>query len=88
MARALAGGAAINARNRLGESALVIVLKNNHPELAPALIDAGADVNLAAINGITPLMAAAYIGADRRRAARCSRRRRRRTRSTACARTR
>jgi len=63
MERALAGGAAINARNRLGESALMVVLKNNHPELAPALMAAGADVNLAAINGLTPLMAAAYIGA-------------------------
>ena len=63
MERALAGGAAINSRNRLGESALMVVLKNNHPELAPALIAAGADVNLAAINGLTPLMAAAYIGA-------------------------
>jgi uncharacterized protein len=63
MERALKGGAAVNSRNRLGESPLVVVLKNNHPELAGALLVAGADVNLAAINGITPLMAASYIGA-------------------------
>ena len=60
--RELAAGAAVNSRNRLGESALVIVLKKNRSDLANALIDAGADVNQAALNGITPLMAAAYAG--------------------------
>ena len=30
--------------------------------MARFLIDAGADVNVAAINGVTPLMAAAYAG--------------------------
>jgi len=59
VARALDAGAAVNSRNRLGETALVIVLKNKHPELAATLIAAGADVNQAAINGVTPLMAAA-----------------------------
>jgi len=62
MTRALAEGAAINSRNRLGETALVVVLKNDRVDLARALIDAGADVNLGAINGVTPLMAAAYGG--------------------------
>ena len=62
MERALKAGAAIDSRNRLGETSLVIVLKNDHPELAPHLIAAGANVNLAAINGITPLMAAAHAG--------------------------
>jgi ankyrin repeat protein len=60
--RALAAGANVNSRNRLGESALVILLKNNKVELAQKLLDAGADVNLAAVNGITPLMAAAFNG--------------------------
>ena len=60
--RALQQGAAVNSRNRLGESALIVVLKNNHPELARLLLDAGADVNQPAINGVTPLMAAAYGG--------------------------
>ena len=62
MARALNEGAAVNSRNRLGESALVIVLKQNRVDLATVLVAAGADVNLAAVNGITPLMAAAYGG--------------------------
>jgi len=60
--RALAAGANVNSRNRLGESALVILLKNNKVELAQKLLAAGADVNLAAVNGITPLMAAAFNG--------------------------
>jgi len=61
MERALAAGANINSRNRLGESALVILLKNNQ-DVAQSVLAAGADVNLAAVNGITPLMAAAFNG--------------------------
>jgi ankyrin repeat protein len=60
--RALAAGANVNSRNRLGESALVILLKNNKVDLAQTVLAAGADINLAAINGITPLMAAAFNG--------------------------
>src|SRR6266498_4678422 len=59
VARALAAGATPNARNRVGETALVIALKAGRTELAQQMIDSGADVNLAAVNGITPLMAAA-----------------------------
>src|SRR5262249_20012986 len=62
--RELAAGAAVDSRNRLGESALVIVLKKDRADLANVLIDAGADVNQPALNGITPLMAAAYGGHD------------------------
>jgi uncharacterized protein len=62
MERALAAGANVNSRNRLGESALVILLKNNKVDLALKVLAAGADVNLAAVNGITPLMAAAVNG--------------------------
>jgi uncharacterized protein len=62
--RELANGAAIDSRNRLGETTLVIVLKKDRPDLAVIALDAGADVNLAAVNGITPLMAAAYGGYD------------------------
>ncbi|MFO1313704.1 MAG: ankyrin repeat domain-containing protein [Burkholderiales bacterium] len=64
MKRELAAGAAVNARNRLGESALVIVLKKDRADLATLLLDAGADVNQPAINGITPLMAASFAGQD------------------------
>jgi ankyrin repeat protein len=60
--RALGAGASVNARNRLGESALVILLKNGKLDLAQKVLAAGADVNLAAINGITPLMTAAFNG--------------------------
>ena len=60
--RALAQGAAVNARNRLGESALIIVLKKDRVDLAQLMLDAGADVNQPAVNGITPLMAAAFGG--------------------------
>jgi ankyrin repeat protein len=62
VARALADGATPNARNREGESALLIALKNERPELALQMLAAGADVNLAAVNGVTPLMAAAHAG--------------------------
>lgn len=62
MARALAEGAAPDARNRLGETALLIALKRERPDLAQQMIAAGTDINLAAVNGVTPLMAAAHAG--------------------------
>jgi ankyrin repeat protein len=46
----------VGARHRAEEGAL--------PISRPVLLDAGADVNLAAVNGITPLMAAAFAGQD------------------------
>ena len=67
--RALRDGAAVNSRNRLGESALLIALKKNRADFAQTLLAAGADVNEAAVNGVTPLMATAYTGdADMTRA--------------------
>jgi ankyrin repeat protein len=60
--RALADGASPNARNRLGETVLLIALKTDRPALARQMIDAGTDVNQAAVNGVTPLMAAAHAG--------------------------
>lgn len=60
--RELAAGAAVNSRNRLGESALLILIKKDRLDLAQVVLDAGADVNQPAVNGITPLMAAAYAG--------------------------
>jgi len=53
--RALRDGAAVNSRNRLGESALLIALKKNRGDFAQTLLAAGADVNEAAVNGVTPL---------------------------------
>jgi len=60
--RALADGASVNARNRVGETALVMALQNDRPALAMDMVKAGTDVNLAAVNGVTPLMAAAHAG--------------------------
>lgn len=62
LAGAFADGAAVNARNRIGETGLLIALKNDHPALAMRLLEAGGDANLAAVNGVTPLMAAAHAG--------------------------
>ena len=62
LARELKQGAAVNARNRLGETALLIALKKNELGMAKTMLEAGADVNLAAVNGVTPLMAAAFAG--------------------------
>jgi ankyrin repeat protein len=39
-----------------------VALKRNDLTLAQAMLDAGTDVNQAAVNGVTPLMAAAYGG--------------------------
>jgi hypothetical protein len=62
LARELKQGAAADARNRLGETALLIALKKNELGIANTMLVAGTDVNLAAVNGVTPLMAAAYAG--------------------------
>src|SRR6476659_7210092 len=45
VSRALRDGAAVNSRNRLGESALLMALKKNRADLAQLVLDAGADVN-------------------------------------------
>lgn len=60
--RALAAGAAVNSRNRFGETALIIALKRNQTGMAMRLIDAGIDIHQPAINGVTALMAAAHGG--------------------------
>jgi uncharacterized protein len=62
VARALHDCAAVNSRTRLGQSGLLLALEKNRVDIAQALLMAGADVNLPAINGVTPLMAAAYGG--------------------------
>ena len=62
VAEALAEGASVNARNRVGETVLIIALKSDQRTLAMDMVKAGTDVNLAAVNGVTPLMAAAHAG--------------------------
>ena len=66
----------------------MIALKKNDVRLAQTMLDAGADVNLAAVNGITPLMAAAFGGQTAMVAALLAPGRRRRRASIACKRTR
>jgi uncharacterized protein len=58
--RALKAGGSPQARNRLGETALLIALKKGDLAMAKTMLGAGTDVNQAAVNGVTPLMAAAY----------------------------
>ena len=60
--RVLANGAAPNARNRLGKTALLLAAEKGNVALAQRMLDAGADVNLASLEGVTPLMAASYGG--------------------------
>ena len=52
--RALKSGAAVDSRNRLGETALLIALKKKNLAIAKTMLDAGADPNIAAVNGVTP----------------------------------
>ena len=56
--RVLAQGAAPNSRNRLGKSALVLAAEKGNLPLANRMLEAGADVNLASLEGVTALMAA------------------------------
>src|SRR5262245_60911431 len=58
--RLLDNGAAINSRNRLGETPLLVALKRGHDALALWLVEHGADVKQASLIGITPLMATAF----------------------------
>jgi len=58
----LARGAAPNARNRNGETALLMFTKRGDAAMIELLLQRGVDVNLAAIDGTTPLMAAAFEG--------------------------
>jgi ankyrin repeat protein len=60
--RLLDDGAAINSRNRLGETPLLVALKRGHDALALWLVEHGADVRQASLTGTTPLMSAAFDG--------------------------
>src|SRR5437868_14650136 len=50
--RALSAGASPDARNRLGETALVIALKKKDIPNARRMLEAGTNVNQPALNGI------------------------------------
>jgi ankyrin repeat protein len=55
-------GAAINSRNRLGDTVLLIAAKNGPLAMAMLALERGADVNQRNLAGISPLMAAAFNG--------------------------
>src|SRR3954466_1104144 len=50
-------GAAINSRNRLGDSGLLLAAKSGNTPMALLLLERGADVNQANLSGVSPLMA-------------------------------
>ena len=61
--RLIAGGYDVNAKNYLGETALMIAAQNNSADVARLLLEAGADVNAKDDEGKTALMWAADNGA-------------------------
>ena len=60
--RLLDAGAAVDSRNRLGDTPLLIALKNGYKDVAQLAVARGADVNLANLSKVTPLMAASFSG--------------------------
>lgn len=58
--RMLERGAAVNARNRNGETALMMYAKRGDTEMVRTLLAHGADPNLPALDRTTPLMASVY----------------------------
>ena len=60
--RALDAGAAINSRNRAGETVLLIFARKDNLPMVELLISRGADVNQPNLERVTPLMAAARVG--------------------------
>jgi len=60
--KSLDRGAAPNSRNRLGKTSLYLSIEKNRIDIAKMLIAAGADVNMASLEKVTPLIAASYAG--------------------------
>lgn len=58
----LQAGADVNARNRHGQTALMIAAKNGHIELIKVLLAAGADCNVTAKYNLNALMLAVLNG--------------------------
>jgi ankyrin repeat protein len=56
------GSTVVNARDGKGESALIVAILRRDDTWTGFLLDQGADPNLAARNGDTPLIAAARVG--------------------------
>ena len=62
VAALLSEGAAVNSRDRNGDSPLNMAATKGNEALVDVLLRAGADVTLANISGVTPLMGAAFKG--------------------------
>src|SRR5258706_505253 len=60
--RLLDAGAAVNSRNRIGDTPLLIALKNGYKDVARLAVARGADVNLANPPKGNPVMAATFSG--------------------------
>lgn len=60
VAALLTEGAAVNSRDRNGDSPLNLAASKGNEALVDVLLRAGADVNLANISGVTPLMGAVF----------------------------
>ena len=58
----LAQGADVNAKNKLGVTALMFAVGYGHNDTVETLLADGADVNPKNKNGVTALMAAEMIG--------------------------
>ena len=59
---ALDAGAAIDARDNQGQTALLFAVQRGDPDLARELIDRGADINAEAANHDTPWLLAGALG--------------------------
>src|SRR3990172_2323588 len=62
--RLLTEGASIKARNRIGNTALILSSRMGHVEVADLLLKRGAVIDQANLNGVTPLLAAATRGRE------------------------
>ena len=58
----IAAGADVNARNRYGQTALMLAAHHGHLQVAEALVEAGADLNVTAKYNLTALMLAVVAG--------------------------
>jgi ankyrin repeat protein len=58
----LAAGVDVDARNRYGQTALMLGAQRGHLEIVEALVEAGADLNVTAKYNLTALMLAIVAG--------------------------
>jgi ankyrin repeat protein len=58
----LRAGTDVDARNRHGQTALMLAAHRGHGDIAALLVEAGADLNVAAKYNLTPLMLAIVAG--------------------------